>query len=297
MTTVLIIDDNPDNLRLLSDTLDEAGYRVLIATDGARSVSQCERAQPDIILLDVLMPGLDGFETCRRLKQTASLGRIPIIFMTGRGELDDRLRGFEEGAVDYIVKPIMVEEVLARIAAHLQNAQQIKRSEEVLAKGAIAATTVTRSGRLTWLTPTATHWLNALEEGEYPIGALAPEPLIQWLHRLDARATQTAFSLRRGRQTFTAQPTRFSPAADEILLFLESENTEWDFEKLKSSFGLTNREVEVLMWIARGKTNRDIAKILDNSPRTVNKHLEHVFEKLGVPTRAAAIAMVLNTKG
>ena len=271
MTTVLIIDDNPDNLRLLSDTLDEAGYRVLIATDGARSVSQCERAQPDIILLDVLMPGLDGFETCRRLKQTASLGRIPIIFMTGRGELDDRLRGFEEGAVDYIVKPIMVEEVLARIAAHLQNAQQIKRSEEVLAKGAIAATTVTRSGRLTWLTPTATHWLNALEEGEYPIGALAPEPLIQWL--------------------------RFSPAADEILLFLESENTEWDFEKLKSSFGLTNREVEVLMWIARGKTNRDIAKILDNSPRTVNKHLEHVFEKLGVPTRAAAIAMVLNTKG
>jgi CheY-like chemotaxis protein len=103
---VLIIDDAPGNLAVLSDMLSEADYRVLVATDGLSALEQIECLKPDIILLDIMMPGIDGFETCHRLKNNQSTAHIPIIFMTGLSELEDLLKGFGEGAVDYIVKPI-----------------------------------------------------------------------------------------------------------------------------------------------------------------------------------------------
>lgn len=132
---ILIVDDNPTNLGVLFESLTQSGYRVLIAQDGELALRQVERVKPDIILLDVLMPGIDGFETCRRLKVNDDTREIPVIFMTALSDTVDKIKGFEIGAVDYITKPFQQEEVRARIHAHLtiQNLQrQLQSQNEVL---------------------------------------------------------------------------------------------------------------------------------------------------------------------
>jgi DNA-binding response OmpR family regulator len=203
---VLIVDDVPENLAVLSDALDEAGHTVLVATDGISALERLMLVMPDLILLDAVMPGIDGFETCRRMKLMDSARDVPVVFMTGLTETEHVVRGFEVGGIDYVTKPIRPAEVLARISTHVRNARMLN----------------------------------------------------------DARLSRDAATA--------------VVSAD------------------LSQYQLTPRELDVLAWIARGKTNRDIAEILGMSPRTVNKHLEHIFVKLGVETRAAAAALVASLR-
>jgi DNA-binding response OmpR family regulator len=207
---ILIVDDTPDNLALLSDALDEVGYMVLVALDGLSALSRIQRRRPDLILLDAMMPGLDGFETCQRIKADPATADIPVLFMTALTDSEHVVKGFEAGGIDYVTKPINTEEVLARVASHLRT----------------------------------------------------------------ARILQTA------RAASQAQPLTL--------------NDEPAYATLSARFQLTEREVEVLRWVACGKTNRDIGDILGLSPRTVNKHLEHVYIKLGVETRTAATSVALS---
>jgi len=133
--TILIVDDETTNLATLSEYLEAAGFEVLAAQDGASGLSIVERARPDLILLDVLMPGLDGFETCRRLKATDRIQDIPVIFMTALTETADKVTGFEVGGVDYVTKPFQVEELLARVKTHLalrQLQQQLEAQKRQL---------------------------------------------------------------------------------------------------------------------------------------------------------------------
>ena len=118
--TVLIVDDNPANLGMLTSYLKEYGYKTPIARNGETAVIRAEINCPDIILLDVVMPGIDGFETCRRLKTNEATQAIPVIFMTALTGTEDKLKGFEAGGVDYVTKPFQQEEILARVATHLQ---------------------------------------------------------------------------------------------------------------------------------------------------------------------------------
>ncbi len=118
-STILIVDDTPSNLSVLVDTLSETGYKLMVAEDGEDAIAQTARAQPDLILLDVMMPGVDGFETCRRLKAQPNTRDIPVIFMTALTDTAEKVRAFAGGAVDYITKPIQHEEALARINTHL----------------------------------------------------------------------------------------------------------------------------------------------------------------------------------
>ncbi len=117
---VLIIDDNPNNLGVIADYLDEYGFRILVALDGEEGITKASYARPDIILLDVMMPMMDGFETCQRLKKIEETKDIPIIFMTALSSTEDKVKGFAVGAVDYVTKPIQQEEVLARVTTHLK---------------------------------------------------------------------------------------------------------------------------------------------------------------------------------
>jgi two-component system sensor histidine kinase/response regulator len=117
--TILIVDDTPANLSVLVDTLSEAGYHLMVAEDGEDALAQTAHTQPDLILLDVMMPGLDGFETCRRLKAKPRTRDIPVLFMTALTDTTEKVRAFAAGAVDYITKPIQHEEALARISTHL----------------------------------------------------------------------------------------------------------------------------------------------------------------------------------
>lgn len=117
--TLLIVDDNPTNLELLLDTLKDSGFKVLVAKDGPSTFQRLEHALPDLILLDVLMPGMNGFEVCRKLKENKATRDIPVIFMTSLDDTNNKIKGFQVGAVDYVTKPFQQEEVMARITTHL----------------------------------------------------------------------------------------------------------------------------------------------------------------------------------
>src|SRR5258708_39344809 len=128
----LVVDDSPETLRLLTDALDGAGMTVMVAMDGAAAMRIVDQITPDIILLDAVMPGMDGFETCRRLKRDAGLSNVPVIFMTGLAETEHIVHGLEAGGVDYVTKPILIEEMLARIRGHLANARLTQSARAAL---------------------------------------------------------------------------------------------------------------------------------------------------------------------
>ena len=129
--TILIVDDTPANLGVAVDFLEGKGFTVLVAQDGEEGLQRAQLVLPDLILLDVMMPGIDGFETCRRLKKTESTKDIPVIFMTALADTSDKVKAFAAGAVDYVSKPFQVEELLARINTHLslRTAQKLLASQ------------------------------------------------------------------------------------------------------------------------------------------------------------------------
>jgi len=192
---VLLIDDVPDTVRMIVEALDEDGFTVLVATDGVSALKRVARIRPDAVLLDACMPGMDGFETCRQLKLAPGMDTVPVIFMTGLTETERIVEALSAGGIDYLVKPVAPDELVARLHAHLRVARQLNEA---------------------------------------------------------------------------------------MLVQQQTDN-----EALREN-PLTQREMVVLEWVAHGKTNRDIGEILNMSPRTVNKHLEHIYEKLGVETRTAA---------
>ncbi len=153
---ILIVDDNPTNLKVLFKFLADSGFKVLVAEDGEDAIAQVDYALPDLILLDVLMPGMDGFETCRHLKAKESTKEIPVIFMTALSETVDKVTGLSLGAVDYITKPLQHEEVLARVKVHLSlrnltkklQEQNVRLEEEIEERAKVEAALLTLTSEL-----------------------------------------------------------------------------------------------------------------------------------------------------
>jgi DNA-binding response OmpR family regulator/DNA-binding CsgD family transcriptional regulator len=284
---VLIVDDVPDNLAVLHDTLDQYGYTVRIATSGAGALESARRMPPDMILLDAVMPGLDGFETCRRLKGSLETRHIPVVFMTGLVDTDHVVRGFQAGGIDYVTKPIRPLEVVARIGSHLRNSQILSETQRAADAAGDAIVAVDAEQRVRWATPLAQAWLRSVIEAE---GQL-PVTLRQWLKA--GPGAQRNFTL-----VSNGQRLVFSvlggTAGDGIRLLVQHHVGVPEPTVLMRTLQITGREAEVLYWVALGKTNPDIAAILSMSPRTVNKHLEHIFTKLNVETRTAAAGVALN---
>ncbi|MCK5718510.1 MAG: hybrid sensor histidine kinase/response regulator [Thiomargarita sp.] len=132
-STLLIVDDLPENLGLLFNYLRDLGFKVNVAESGDDAIEQMEYTKPDLIILDIMMPGIDGFETCRRLKKKEDTRNIPIIFMSALSDTVDKVKGFQVGAVDYITKPIQPDEVLARVKAHLM----LRKQQQILEQQAV----------------------------------------------------------------------------------------------------------------------------------------------------------------
>jgi len=294
---VLVVDDVPENLAVLHDALDESGYSVVIANNGATALERARALAPDIILLDAVMPGMDGFEVCRRMKADLQTRAIPVIFMTGLTESEHILAAFQAGVTDYVTKPVRQSEVLARIGSHMRNASMVTQARSALDAFGHAMLVVGLDGRILWQTPLARQWLQSHfpEHGE----AGVPPRVAHWLHDSTAAgAGERAPSL------VLAQGTRrlIFTLADAVesgqwTVVLREESDAARVQSLVASFRLTQREAEVLHWVSKGKTNRDIGDILGTSPRTVNKHLEHVFAKLGVETRTAAASLAMKRPG
>ena len=296
----LVVDDSPETLRLLTDALDGAGMTVMVAMDGAAALRIVDQITPDIVLLDAMMPGMDGFETCRRLKRDARLSNVPVIFMTGLAETQHIVGGLEAGGVDYVTKPIVIEEMLARIRVHLANARLAHSARAALdVSGRYLLATDTAGGVL-WCTP-QTAKLLGLAFGDFRgEGDLLPAKVQEWLQKCAHADVKSGDSipLESERSPLKLQLSFVGQVApEEILLRLLEGELENDNLVLKRKLQLTQRESEVLMWIARGKSNRDIAEILSLSPRTVNKHLEQIYAKLGVENRASAAALAVRMLG
>src|ERR1700733_12628171 len=152
---VLVVDDSPETLRLMTDALEEAGMTVLVAREGEHALSIVEKVVPDVVLMDALMPGADGFATCRRLKQNRALAHVPIIFMTGLTDTEHIIKGLEAGGVDYISKPIVPGELLARIRVHLANARMAHSARTALDAFGRFLLATSRGGHVLWYTPQA----------------------------------------------------------------------------------------------------------------------------------------------
>ena len=272
--TVLVVDDTPDTLGFLTAALEQASLTVLVATDGASAIKLLAHVTPDLILMDAVMPGMDGFETCRQIKADPALSHLPVIFMTGLTDTQHVVLGLEAGGVDYVAKPIVVDELLARIRVHLANARIANRARVALDATGRFLLAATEQGRLVWCTPQAEKRLT--EAGFAVDGFEVPRS-----GSLEAGSRVLTFTLL----------SRVGP--DEVLYRLTETGGGQEEAFIRQYLSLTTREAEVLIWIARGKSNRDISDILGISPRTVNKHLEQIFTKLGVENRASAAALAV----
>jgi DNA-binding NarL/FixJ family response regulator len=254
---VLVVDDAPSSLGMLCDTLESEGYTVLVARDGTAALDLLELVVPDAILLDAVMPGLSGFDTCKQIKANPALAHIPVIFMTGLSETPHVLEGFACGGVDYVVKPLRSQEVVVRLHTHTRNA---------------------RIARLAL-------WLQTLDNTA-AAGSLPDEVYIA------INTTTDPVLLNTDGAPLTVRNMGRVGMGETMLLLEQRTSNGADTARLAQA-ALTPRETEVLSWLAKGKTNRDIGDILGMSHRTVNKHLERIFEKLGVETRAAATALAV----
>lgn len=297
---VLVVDDSPETLSMLTSALEGTGAMVLVAQEGAQALAIAEKITPDVVLLDAVMPVLDGFETCRRLKRQPALAAVPVIFMTGLSDTEHILQGLEAGGVDYVTKPIVVDELLARMRVHLANARLSRSARAALDTAGRFLLAVDTAGRLLWSTPQASrllarHGPSAGEAAETDHPPLPPD-VVSWVTVAASAGFQSSPLKTRGEGGATLQVAFVGRLNDdEVLLRISEEDASGDVTALRQRFSLTGREAEVLMWVARGKSNRDIGTILGLSPRTVNKHLEQVFAKLGVENRAAAAALAIRS--
>ena len=298
---VLVVDDSPETLRLLTDAIEDAGMTVLVAREGEHALSIVEKVVPDVILMDALMPGTDGFATCRKLKQNRALAHVPIIFMTGLTDTEHIIEGLEAGGVDYISKPIVPGELLARIRVHLANARMAHSARTALDAFGKFLLAASHTGRVLWYTPQAAKLLGDAFSNFDREDYVLPQDVQAWLHQCAAAqrgAEPVSFNLKARNSSLGMRLIYIAQIGpDEYLLRLLQGEIDDDRTLLKQKLTVTEREAEVLLWIARGKSNRDIAEILDLSPRTVNKHLEQIYAKLGVENRASAAALAVRTIG
>jgi DNA-binding response OmpR family regulator len=286
---VLLVDDSPETLGFLTEALEKSGFSVLIATAGQSALNIVERITPDLILLDAVMPGMDGFETCRKLKTNGGIAQVPVIFMTGLTETEHVVNALDSGGVDYLTKPINIDELRARIRVHLSNARSAQSARVALDAAGRHLLAVKASGAIHWSTPQATRLINAATNSDDGLDIVSRR-ISTWMDERDKPgfARDAAFALVQNGQASLQFSFLGAIGADEHLFRLTAANKRPDDEVLRQHFPLTQRESEVLLWIAKGKSNRDIADILGLSARTVNKHLEQIYVKLGVENRASA---------
>ncbi|WP_232629233.1 response regulator transcription factor [Methylobacterium sp. Leaf118] len=282
---VLVVDDSPDTLSFLTEAIERSGATVLVAVAGEAALALVDEITPDIILLDAMMPGMDGFETCRRLKAKPAVAGVPVIFMTGLSETEHIVQGLEAGGVDYVTKPIAPDEILARIRVHLAGARAAQSLRAALDTTGRTLFAVDPAGAVLWATPQAAQVLAACAA---PAEAdRLPEAGRAWLRaclETGPSAPSTLTDLSGGAHTVSF----VGRTGNEVLLRLSRDAVASGIELLRSRLPITAREADVLFWLARGKANRDIGEILSLSPRTITKHLEGIYAKLGVENRTAA---------
>lgn len=278
--TILAVDDNPDSLSLMNQTLSRHGFVVLVANGGIQALNVLHKIQPDLILLDAVMPEMNGFETCEAMKKI--IPDTPIIFMTGLNDSEHIVKGLSLGAVDYLVKPINHDELIARVKVHINNAQQTQLSKQALESTGQHLAAINQNGQVIWTTAQANTYIKALNNKDLTT-------LADWLAQASA---DDLLELLQGDSTLTLTYLTRQTGNNHLIKFKASD-LKLEKQTLKLKLKITRREADVLYWVAKGKTDWEISVILAISERTVNKHLEQIFRKLGVNNRTSATAFAI----
>lgn len=289
---VLLVDDSHDVLDILTQGLAQAGLSTQAVSSAEEALAYLQDHEPEAILLDVMMAGMDGFETCQRIR--ADNRELPVIFMTGLGETKHIVRGFEVGGTDYVTKPLSLPVVIARLQSHTRTARLVRATREAISATGTAMLACDNLGHLLWCNDAARRLIAELAPDLILAeGQAIPAPLVMPVAGPDNGESPPS------QIPFTSGNLEISRATEwneRVSVFLLKRANAQNAPQWKPP-RLTERESEVLLWVARGKTNRDIGDILGLSPRTINKHLEHIFEKLGVETRTAAAAIAAQQLG
>jgi DNA-binding response OmpR family regulator/DNA-binding CsgD family transcriptional regulator len=287
---VLIADDSTEALGMLNEVLIAEGYTVFAAMDGLQALAIANRIVPDIVLMDAIMPNMDGFQACRELKKEAELCDVPVVFMTGLTDTEHMVAGLEAGGIDYVTKPINMEELLARVKAHMQTARAARSTRIALNEIGQQSFACDINGQIIWTTTSARELFAKTGADADWMERQLPEQVRTWLSHNPQK-----YSVFRLKGLNKPLQLRFlaRPAPNEYLLRVIQDDEIAMRNALQAQFSLTGRESEVLFWLVRGKTNREIGQILSVSPRTVNKHLETIYRKLSVDNRTSATAVCL----
>jgi len=282
--TILLVDDDPDTRTLVGEFLIGESYAPRMAASGEEALDILDTWSPDLILLDAVMPGLDGFATCRAIKRRDAMATVPIIFMTGLSDSGHVVEGLSAGGVDYVPKPLSLDVLLARIRVHLAMAQATRSALTALDRAGACLLAADASGAIGWMTPATQRLIDALD---LPTVAALRQACADAVAGVIRTPATIAFPGARALELTMLEPL----GEDETLFRLERSIAGRETDLLQEAFRLTPREADVLLWISRGKSNKDMSEILNISARTVNKHLEQVFIKLGVENRASAAAL------
>jgi len=292
---VLVVEDNPASLGVLHETLEAAGFTVLLASDGERALAILESVTPHAVLMDALLPGRSGFEVTRLIRRCSRLADVPVLFMTGLSETEHVVEALEAGGVDYVVKPIEPTELVARLRVHLMNARNARDSRTALDVSGQYVISVDDEALVNWSTPHALGLLFPDRPGTSGLRTIGsgslrlPGAVVEWLHRRGASGELPL--------NVPGFPVRLvyvgSAKRGEHLLRVLKGAAPDSRMCLIEAFSVTEREAETLLWLIAGKSNKEIALILAISPRTVNKHLDSVYVKLGVENRTAAAVVAL----
>lgn len=297
--TVLVVDDEPDSLRVITTVLESAEISVLVATSGQAALDLLGHIVPDLILMDAVMPGMDGFETTVRIKANPAMASIPVVFMTGLTESEHVVEAFEVGGADYVRKPVDHMELLARVRVHMAQGRAMQASVASLDATGRRMLATDRQGNLLWCTPGAEHVIARVDAAWTRGDPVLPPALRGPVEALLARQQLAGATVRldqRGEGSLELTVVALY-RENEVLIRLNELNPERDAAQLGERLGLTQREAEVLLWVSYGKASSDISDVLAISPRTVQKHLERIYEKLGVETRSAAAAIAIRAIG
>lgn len=285
---VLVVDDTPASLGVVCDALRQEGVRVLLADSGAAARDVLSRTTPDLVLLDVMMPGEDGFAVCASLKADARWRGLPVIFLTAIDAPDQKVRAFAAGAVDYVTKPVHVAELVARVRVQLElraargrlETQNAELEAEVALRLDAEAQLASSLDRAVLLYG---------RRGELLFATRLAHDLLAKYFPTGVPATLTAGGkFLAGEAALHAR--RFTePGRDDLVMLALEEEHAPPGPAVLLTLGLTPRQAEVAYWVAQGKTNPEIALILDASPRTIDKHMERILARLQVENRASLI--------
>ena len=304
---VWLVSSDPIHTQGLVDVLEDAGYGALVLATGSQALDKALVATPDLVLLDARLSDTNGFDLARRLKALAHTSPAPIIFMAETVQSGNVLQALESGGADCVPQTVKPHELLARMAMHLAGARERRQARNALDAFGYATLTVRpHDGKLMWQTPLSRDLLERYCPDHPPYASRTAPELQAWLkeclRRLQSgeaprplvlsRGEGARLTLRLHQQTGDNDGVPGSPpeawSGDDWLIVMREDSDRAVMEAMRAAFTLTMREAEVLYWVVKGKTNKDVGDILGSSPMTVKKHLERVFVKLGVETRTAA---------